>query len=48
MRSPPARLEREALARGRFRLIRKMRAMPHRCGNMDFFKLLQLVISIGR
>jgi hypothetical protein len=48
MHSPPTRLEREALARGRFRLIRKMRAMPHRCGNMDFFKLLQLVKSIGR
>jgi hypothetical protein len=30
------------------RLIRKMRAMPHRCGNMDFFKSLQLIKSIGR
>jgi len=48
MRSPAARLEREALARGRLRLIRKMRAMPYRCGNMDFFKLLQLVKAIGR
>jgi hypothetical protein len=48
MRSPPTRLEREALSRGRFRLIRKMRAMPHRFGNMDFFKPLQWVKTIGR
>jgi hypothetical protein len=48
MRSPPTRIEREALSRGRFRLIRKMRAMPHRCGNMDFFKPLQWVKTIGR
>jgi hypothetical protein len=47
MRSPPA-LEREALARGRLRLFRKTRATPDRCGNMDFFELLQWVNSLAR
>jgi hypothetical protein len=48
MRSPPTRRKREALARGRLRLIRKMRAMPYGCGNMDFFKLLQWVNSLAQ
>jgi hypothetical protein len=34
MHSPPARLEREASARSRLLVIRKMRAMPMLCGNM--------------
>jgi hypothetical protein len=36
MHSPPTRLELENFARSRLRLIRKMRAMPMLCGNVEF------------